>query len=179
MDFIRKYGLERSLRRCTALRKKEGTCVCSLERARTVGVFCTFESPETLELLEKSVQKLRENKKTVVTFCYIPKEMKISMENQEGCIFISEKDFNFLGVLKKEILSAIRKQSFDILINTNRKDTLTSLYIAAQIKTKFRIGRCEESKNYCDVAIYSSKERYTMEEYFRSIDEYTKKIANS
>jgi len=176
MNFIQKYSFKKSVSRFIALKNKEKICVCSLEEAHSVGILYTFESPEALEQLLKSVQVLRKNKDTVVVYCYISKEQKISINHKEECVFISEKDFNFVGVLKKEMLGLIQKHSFDILINLNRKDTLISVYLAGKIKAKFRIGRCDESKEYCDIVIYSSNENYSMEEYFHSINEYSKKI---
>jgi hypothetical protein len=87
-----------------------------------------------------------------------------------------EKDWGFTGILQKEKRLALRKQTFDILVNLDKDPSLFSLYLSGEIKAKFRIGRSENTKEYNDLTLYSSDENCGMETYFQSIEKYTKKI---
>jgi len=158
-------------------KKKADVQVCSLEQAGSICVFHTFESSEYLKQVIKSVHSLKKNKKNVAVFCYLPKEKEFLASNHERICYISEKDFDFKGNLRKEKLASLMEQSFDILIDLDKtKDSLLSLYLPGKINAKFRIGRSESAKKYYNVILYSSNESYTLEDYFQSIDKYTKKI---
>ena len=176
MNFIQKYNLKKRLNQFIELKKRGEIHVCSLEQARCICVVYTFESAELLEQLVKTIHSLRKEKDSVSLYCHIPKGKAVLTNNEDEICFISEKDFNFIGLLCKEKFLSLQKQSFDILINLNKNNSLFSLYLAGKIKAKFRVGRCEDAKDYCDVIIYSSDENYTFEDYFRSVCEYTKKI---
>ena len=176
MNFIQKYSLSSHLKRFVKRKEKEDVQVCSLEQAETVCIFHTFESSNLLEQIIRLVSSLEKNRKNVSLFCYFPKEKEFLANKQERIYPISEKDFDFKGSLRKEKLLFLQKQSFDILIDLDKETSLFSLYLTGKTNAKFRIGRCENAKKYYNVILYSSNESHTVEEYFQSIDKYTKKI---
>jgi hypothetical protein len=176
MNFIQKYNLTKQLSRFAKRKKEEEVQVCSLERANSVCIFHTFESQEMMEQVIKSASSLKRNKTNVAICFLIPKKKKVLMPDSAGVCFVLEKDFDLKGSLRKEKLLSLQKQSFDMLIDLDKEPSLFSLYLTGKIKAKFRIGRCENAKKYYNVILYSSNENYTMEDYFQSIDRYTKKM---
>jgi len=177
MNFIQKYNLTRQLSRFVKRKKREEVQVCSLEQAKSVCILHSFESQEFMQQIIKLGSSLEKNKKNVAFFCYLPKEKEFLASNHERVGVISEKDFDFKGCLRKEKSVSLQKQSFDILLDLDKtKDSLSALYLAVAVNAKFRIGRCENVKKYYNVILYSSNESCTLEEYFQSVDKYTKKI---
>ncbi|MCL2132210.1 MAG: hypothetical protein FWH36_07160 [Lentimicrobiaceae bacterium] len=176
MNFIQKHKINRHLSRFVRRRRREDMQVCSLERACGIGVVCSFESPQRLEQLIEGVRAFQNDKNRVAIYCFVPKGEKISTENYEEICFISEKDFDFKGSLRKEKLLALRGQSFDILIDINEEASLFSLYLLTEINAKFRIGKNKNCKEYYDVLLYSPREDCRFEDYFQAINTYTKKI---
>ena len=174
MNFIQKYKINNQLNRFVKRGRKDNLQVCSLEKAEKICIFHTFQSQEVLEQIIKSANLLK--KKHLVIYCFLPHNTENSTSNQETVAFISKKDFNFTGNLKKEKLLLLQAQQFDLLIDLDKETTLFSLYLTRTIQAKFRIGRCEKSKQYFNLTLCSSDENMKIETYFQSIDQYTKKI---
>lgn len=177
MNFIQKYNTSKRLNHLLKKIKEDAVWVCSLEQAKSICIFHSFESEELLKEILKSTQSLKNNKKEVVLYCYIPKKHKKMMEFSEKFHFILEKDFDFKGNLPKEKWASFPTQSFDMLIDLDKKkDSRFSLYLSGKINAGFRIGRCENAKEYYNVVLSAAHENYTMKEYFQSIELYTKKM---
>ena len=173
MNFIQKRKIINQLSRFAERKKKEKVQVCSLEQAENVCIFHTFKSQE---LLEQIVQLVNLLKKEVAIYCFIPKKTKELPFNHEKISFISKKDFNFTGSIKKEKQLLLQKQSFDLLIDLDKETSLFSLCLAGMVQAKFRIGRCEKSKQYYNLTLYSPDENHTVADYFQSLAQYTQKI---
>ena len=176
MNFIQKYNINRQLNHFLEQEKKENMQVCSWEQAQNICLLYTFETAELLEQLMESLAPLREKKDNITLFCYVPKKEKQLITDTAAIHFILKKDFDFKGGLKKEKYSDLQQQSFDLLIHLDKEPSLFSLYLAGKIKAKFRIGRDENAKKYNDLILFSSDERFSWEDYFQSVEKYTKKI---
>ena len=173
MNFIQKRKINNYLTRFSERKKKEKVQVCSLEQAENICIFHTFKSQE---LLEQIVQLVNLLKKEVALYCFISKKTKELPFNHEKIFFISKKDFNFTGNLKKEKLLLLQEKSFDVLIDLDRETSLFSLYLTGTVQAKFRIGRCEKSKQYYNLILYSLDENQTVADYFQSLVQYMQKI---
>ena len=176
MNFIQKYNRIRKLNRFVLRKRNNGKQVCSWEQAQSICLLYTFETPQLLEELMKLISVLKKKKNNITLYCYVPKEDNVLIDKQIDVHFLLEKDFDFKGTLQKEKRLSLRRQSFDMLINLDREPSLCSLYLSSEIKAKFRIGRNENYKNYNDIILYSSDERYSFEDYFQFVEKYTEKI---
>jgi hypothetical protein len=174
MNIFRKYQLDRHLSHFAAREKKKKVQACSVEQACCLGLIYTFESPQLLEQLMEALPLLKKNTQNSTVFCYLPK--KINGLECEGVQFISRKDFNFWGDLKKAKSTAIQSQPFDILIDLNKESSPFTLYLLTKIEAKFLIGRSMEMQPYCNVVLSASEENYQFADYFRWIADCTNKI---
>ena len=176
MNFIKKYNLNRHLNRFVKRKESENVQICALEKAQSICVLCTFQSPELLEETIRAVRSLKNGKNHVALYCYIPDKDNVLTNSDNDVCFISEEDFDFKGSLLKEKLMSLRAQSFDILIDLSKDTSLFALYLLGEIKAKFRIGNNEKSKKYYNLTLYSPHSSCTLIDYFQSIGHYTKKI---
>ena len=176
MNFIQKYNINKQLGRFVKHKKKEGVQVCSWKQAQNICLLYTFETAQQLQELTDLLVSLRKKKNNIIMYCYISEKEKMLFENSADTYFISEKDFGFSGILRREKRVILQKQFFDILIHIDKEPSLFSLCLSAEINAKFRIGQNENTKKYNDIIIYSSNERYGFEDYFQSIEKYTEKI---
>jgi hypothetical protein len=62
-----------------------------------------------------------------------------------------------------------------MLIHLDKEPSLFSLCLSGEIKAKFRIGRNANVQKYNDLILYSDQE-CSMEDYFQSVEKYTKKM---
>src|SRR5688572_8564698 len=74
-----------------------------------------------------------------------------------GCFLsVNEKDFNFFDLPRPEVAEKIKSKAFDVLINTDFKNTGPMKVVSGLIPAKFKIGPQGAYDTFFDISIKSS-----------------------
>jgi hypothetical protein len=146
----------------------------SLETAKTMCILFNAEDPANETVIKKLMTQLQQQGFKIEVMGYISKLPK----NRGRVIFnyFTRKEVSWHLVPANNIIENFANTPFDILLNLYTEEILPLEYISAIAKSKFRIGRYIEKKNfYCDMMI-SLIEKDNLESLIQQIMHYLNKI---
>jgi len=173
MNFIKKYYLNKGLRKFVQQKKDKKIIIQTINDANSVCFFVSGSDANKVNDLLKSIAIYNEKKITII--CYLPHREKLNIENSPPFLhFVSPKDISITGQIKKHVPD-IFSQNYDIFIDLDTNTDLMSLYLKTLLNADFRIGGNREFYNYFDFTLCAN-EQYTMNDYLSNLEVYTLKL---
>jgi len=165
MTFIDNIKQRLSLKRIVHLAKSKPYRhdFIDIENARTVGIIvnmthCSRE--EQNHLLTYVKQLLRLNKSVTVIEINYDKKADPQFNTEVPSIFINASRLNWLDYPVPAIETQIRRHDFDILLNFDASERMTSKYVCAMAKVKTRAGIFIDGLEICyELMVNPSKSR--------------------
>jgi hypothetical protein len=175
MNFFKKHNLNRQLTRFAKASNNRKRQFCTIEEAKSVHLFATCRSLETVYQLKAWADLLLHKGKQVMICCLTNNKSICDILQQENNLVIDSKDFNITGNLKSNIKKILTNQKYDLLIDTDIEADMESLYIKSLIDAEFRIGRTAAYSSFYDFIVLCN-EQYSVGDYIKNVDIYTKKV---
>lgn len=154
MSFWQNIKSNLSLKRIVGLEKTKPYKhdFVDIERARTVGIIVNMNqcSREDQDALMKYIRTLlKEAKAVTVIEINFDKKAVPQFNTEVPSIFINPAKINWLDYPEQAIESQIRRHEFDILLNFDASERMTSKYVCGMAKVKTRAGMYVDGLESC------------------------------
>ena len=127
---------------------KRDISVFSFEKAKNVGIVWHMEDKEAFKFV---CENLNSGNKNLTSLCFKEKNVD-DIPNSFG-----EKETNWFGFPKTELVKEFIQTEFDLLINVSLNESFSLKTVAALSKARFKIGFAGGDTNYYDLSIDVSK----------------------
>lgn len=143
----------------------------SLERAEKIGIIFHAEDIKQNDAIIAFATQQKSMRKKIQLLGYIPKR-------EFGFVYpfpyFTNKEINFWGIPKQDILKDFLSSSYDLLINFSTKDTLVLDYISGNSDATFKVGFNKSIKNPNYDLILIPKENMEISNLIQNLEKYLK-----
>ncbi len=144
--------------------------VCSLEKAKKIGLTSVVSSRKELDSVKNFYKKLLSDNINISAVCYIPEKKPDDFYlSDKQFNFFHDKDLDFFYRLKKQEAIDFQNTDFDILIDINNAAKWYPMHqLISKSKAKFKVGRFTAENSPFDLMI-NIKESDNIDYYFEQV----------
>jgi hypothetical protein len=173
-----RYSLGRRLiRRFMQQNDGHGRAVPNYDESKTF--LLLISSDVELKNISPLITKLKSDGKDVHTIIYYPKAKDVPTEAIDNVIYLSRKDFNYLGSPKTEHSKTLLGKPYDFLINLDMHGHLPVKAVAAFTKAVCRVGfnRDRHSSHFYDLCFGKRNSGYQITQFMEDINTYLHRMS--
>ena len=151
--------------------------VCSLQKAKSIGLTSVVASKKELDNIKVFYKKLLSEGIDISVVCYIPEKKPDDFYlSDKQFNFFHDKDLDFFYRLKKQEAIDFQNTDFDILIDINDANKWYPMHqLISKSKAKFKVGRFTTNNSPFDLMI-NIKESDEISYYFEQVLYYLEKF---
>lgn len=171
---ITKYFIKKRIARSITV-KRIGNLTDFTEAKSIALVSTMIKTPDFEQAAEEIMKLVPKVEKTF--YCYTGPKLILPEEILSGKMNrVTKKDFNFIGIPKFEFTKYLNSKQFDILINFDSTDQLTSHFLSAEIPAMLKVGMTSgEYSGIYDLTL-RLPDNQTVGEYFGHLNFYLKAL---
>lgn len=156
MKAIVKFFRQRAIK--SFLRKKKSCVLPDITKYPTVAVMLDIEQFKHHKEIESTLSRLFAMKRYTLIVCC--DEIPNGAPKDDRFFFITKKDFDFWGLIKREEKYELLGMAFDMLVDFTKTtdEVMTNTYVMTLINNSFRVRFGSSSQAFYDLVIDTKKD---------------------